>query len=607
MTRLNAGDIIVARYEVTESVSSPLSDAENWHAQDKIFSREVDVLVIDETVPEGALDRARATAQINSDSIARVVDVIDKGPSQRFVVSELSKGVGTAAAISQSTLTVPQAKAVMGRVATALVKASEKGIHHGGLTADSILFGEQSVTVTGLVPRNVLGLNLDESDEALARRDARGLSALMYFMLTGLMSNYASEENSFLPSLVEIVDDVTPDLDALTTEVLNGENASIDSPAAFLKALGEWSVDDLPSTSPLLNALAVEDDQPSAIPPVPVPPQRTSARSTVSPSNTPPSFQPSANPVSVGAPAVGVGVGAGVGAGVPTVGGAAANFGNGSLGQLPTMGSQTQVGLDSQGIAAAASAPSGTPPRFVPSSSEVPRPSFDHVPSPPSAGGGGPQNLTGSGGSSRRFDPTAVIMVFFAALVVFGLFWAINTLTAPTEPAIVAPTGRPTPEATAGEGTKEPSKDPTITNVKPEIASARSLDPQGDNNEHPELQDRLIDGDTTSVWYSRTYKAADFAGFTRNGIGIEVKLKEKSAVNSVLISSGNTGGQLEIRATDGDDPTKGAVLAKGPLNGDTLFKFDSPVETKFITIWWTELPKDSEGKNRAYVYEVGIG
>ena len=605
MTQLTAGDLIVARYEVTDAVASPLSNsshAEMWRAQDKIFSRKVNVYVIDDAIPHGALERARATAQIHSDVIARVIDVIDKGATQRFVVTEAPEGVDTATAISQAPFTAAQATAVIGKVASALVRAQEKGLYHGGLTADSLLFGEQSVQITGLVPRNVLGLNLDRTDAELALCDARGLAALTYFMLTGLMSNYTAEDDAHLPSLSKIVEGVTPELNALTTDVLNGSNTEIDSAQAFLDALGPWSPDDLPSVTPAPVPLVISDDPPAAIPPVPVPPQRMSARANGSPT-TPPSSQPAAIPVP------------GLGAAASAVGAAA--VGSGAVGAADAVSAAGTAATSAAGaagmpnsVAAAASAPAGTPPRFIPTASSAPRPVFDQVgPLPAREFGMQPQTR------KSGFNPTWFIMLFFLALVVLGLFWAFKTLTAPTEPAIVAPSGRPTDSQSTepgkdgtGSGTaQEPSQEPTQEVVKPEVSSAQSLDPQGDNNEHPELQDRLVDGDTTNVWYSRTYKAADFSGFTRDGIGVAVKLKKVATVNSVLVSSGNTGGHLEIRAASAEEPTKGKVLASGELNGDTLFKFDSPVQTDSITIWWTELPKDGDGKNRAYIYEIGIG
>ncbi len=46
-----------------------------------------------------------------------------------------------------------------------------------------------------------------------------------------------------------------------------------------------------------------------------------------------------------------------------------------------------------------------------------------------------------------------------------------------------------------------------VPSAAPVIASAQQIDPppDGDNNEHPELVGRAIDGDPNTMWVSRTY------------------------------------------------------------------------------------------------------
>lgn len=76
----------------------------------------------------------------------------------------------------------------------------------------------------------------------------------------------------------------------------------------------------------------------------------------------------------------------------------------------------------------------------------------------------------------------------------------------------------------------------------------------------------------------------------QKGIGIAITLEKEAPVSSLLISSDNTGGNVQIRATSADKPTDGKVLAEGPLDGDTQLKFDSPVTTDTLVLWFTELP-----------------
>ncbi len=142
--------------------------------------------------------------------------------------------------------------------------------------------------------------------------------------------------------------------------------------------------------------------------------------------------------------------------------------------------------------------------------------------------------------------------------------------------------------------------------MTPVIAAAEQVDPppQGDDNEHPELVDEAIDGDPSTKWYSRTYKSATYG--MKSGIGFAVRLEEEAPVSQVTLLTASNGGNVEVRATSPDDPTDGTVLAEGPVSETTTFTFDEPVETRWITLWFTELPQTSDGSNRIELFEVEV-
>ncbi|GEM_PF-3600129 len=716
MPRLTAGNTIVARYVVNALETSPHVESEQWQATDKIFGRDVYLYVIDSSVPAGAIDRARASAQLTVEGLARVIDVVDKGGSEKYIITERPAGVTTANAIAAAPFTLKQTKAVIGSVASSLAKAdSGHGLYHGALTADSIYFKGLKVTLAGLVPRNFLGLNLDKSPEELASTDAKGLAALSYFMLTGLMSNYLSSEVSSLPRLADFLTDADGDVDAFTTNILNSEDSPVRSAQEFLDVLGQWSPDDLPFVDEDSVNAAPKTDSVPLPPPTPSAPQRKSSRTTGA---TVPGTAPVAKPAfgAVGAlGAAGAGGLAGTGSAAGEAGaacsssavGAASETGtaasasestdsatseatrkdastptdastpavsefDGAFAQdddtstktnptfpegksdLPEQGivgkpednteasSETQAhdlsalattaAVSAAGTADAADtavAPAvllgaGGPPRFMPTTSDRslnqpldarPGPAYGAFAPMNSASSAASNGSTQSSGSPSwptapvnektkltGFSATPWVLVFFLALLGLGGFWALNALTAPTEPAIVAPTGRPVTVEPDSENTTQKPEEVVI----PVVKSAKSLDPMGDNNEHPELQDRLIDGDTTSEWYSRTYKTKAFGGIKKDGIGFALQLETEATVNSLLISSQNTGGKVEIRATSADDPAGGELLASGKMDGETMFKFSKPAKTDSIVVWFTEMPKDSRGKFRIYVYEASL-
>lgn len=562
MTKLTAGTVIVARYELNEQVTYPDANVKMWHAKDKIFARDVNLFSVsdfDDVTAAGALDRARETAQVSIAGVARVLDVLESGTT-KVIITERASGVSAQTAISGSTFLVDQARAVIGTVAQNLAKASDKGLHHGNLSPQSVWFDGSKITVDGIVARHIVNANADLTPQELVNHDILGLSALLYFMLTGVMPEYPYAGND-LPRLLTVVPRMTPELESLAMGTLNGSHPVPTSIAGFLEELGEWTPDDLPVIDPaMLAGLADVDEDTGSSTAIPL--QRASFKTALNKPSTPGTVPPA-----------------------PPVEGSASSAIPGSGKTRPAFGAMAPAAP----VAAHASGgATGTP----------------STPGPAST----------STGRRFHFNPTALILVVALVVLVWGGTWAYNTLTADFEPITVAPTGRPSPspsptetkegEEEGGEKPAEPTEEP-VQIVLPVIASAKSLDPEGDENEHPELQDKLFDGDSATAWYSRTYKTAPFSNL-KSGIGIALGLEQKSTVSSVLISSANKGGMVEVRATTADKPKEGEVLASGPLDGETLFTLSKPVEADSIVLWFTLMPKDQNGNNRFYFYEIGL-
>lgn len=554
MTKLTAGTVIVARYELAEQVTYQDADVKVWHAKDKIFNRNVNLFSVADfpsNVAADALERAREAAQISVAGIARVLDVLDSG-STKVIITERPQGVSGLTAISGSTFAVDQARAVTATIAKALAKAHDKGLNHGALSAQSLWFDGAKITVDGLVARHILQSNAGLPAQKLVQQDIIGLSALLYFMLTGVTPTNLDTKNE-LPRLQTVVPRVTPEIEQLSTGILNGTRPVPACLEEFISGLGQWSEDDLPVIDPGMLTDVVDMDQAVAVPPLPPQPvQRESIRTAMGakPGSVPPApsveTPPVFAPVSI-APA---------GAAVPAFGALAQDIPH-----------QATPPVSQQAPVSAASAP-----------------------------------------SKYRFNPTALILIVAFVGIIWGGVWAVNTLTADFAPITVSPTGRPSPNNTAGgedDGTKPSEETKPAEVVLPVIKAATALDPQGDGNEHPELQDLLFDGDSSRGWYSRTYKTPEFSGL-KKGMGIELKLEKAAEVSSVLVSSANKGGMVEIRATTADKPTEGEVLASGPLDGETVFKLSKPITTDSLVLWFTLLPKDKDDKNRFYIHEIGL-
>jgi hypothetical protein len=214
--------------------------------------------------------------------------------------------------------------------------------------------------------------------------------------------------------------------------------------------------------------------------------------------------------------------------------------------------------------------------------------------------------------AAHRFDPTRLVLLVVVVAIVIGLFAAYRSLTRPVDLTVDGP-GTDVSESAppqAEEPAPEPAPEepaPAPESTAPVIASAAQLDPPpgGDENEHPETVPRAIDGDPATAWATRTYNRPDFGGL-KPGVGYAVTLAEPATVSTVTLRVDGSGGRVEVRATDPATPTEGAVLAEGTLGPETVLTLSSPTEAQSIVLWFTELPKATDGANRLELAEVAL-
>jgi hypothetical protein len=205
-----------------------------------------------------------------------------------------------------------------------------------------------------------------------------------------------------------------------------------------------------------------------------------------------------------------------------------------------------------------------------------------------------------------------VVLALFTAGVVVATAFAVVGLTHNFKPALVynekaAPAAAAAPHPTTTAGADEQPSAPAQEDVRPVIAKGQQVDPppQGDQNEHPEAADRAYDGDLKTYWYTRTYNTQQFSGL-KSGVGYEITLERAAPVSRIVLDTNNTGGHVEVRATDAGDPTDGPVLAEASFSAETTLKFDKPVTAKRFVLWITELPTTTDGKNRVELNEIQI-
>lgn len=286
------------------------------------------------------------------------------------------------------------------------------------------------------------------------------------------------------------------------------------------------------------------------------------------------------------------------------------------------------------GAAPSASGPGNPPPSFTPVASAAPATRSATTPPEPTAPARRPEESFDSivGRSTealtRRFDPTPIVLALVAIAVVVGLIMAWNAFTRPAPPIggseglgglteTTAPVdgesgtdgGADGGETPGGDGAtpEEPATTEPPSTSPPVIASAVQIDPPpgGDQNEHPEAVHLAIDGDPSTMWFSRTYASPTYG--MKPGIGYGIALAEPAVVSTVTLHVQGTGGNVEVRATDPSTPTEGEVLASGPLGPSTVLTLEPATEATHIVLWFTELPQTSDGRNRIELTEVTLG
>lgn len=659
------GTLLAGRYRMFQPLASDLAGATAWAGNDQILDRPVRIAILAEGNVPQALDAARRAALVTDPRLVRVLDVgEDAGVS--YLVTEPVTGPSLAQLVARGPMPANQARAIIGEAAAALEAARRRGVHHLALRPAVLhLTSGNHVLITGLaVDGALLGRGLGDA-RSTTRADTVALVALLYAALTGRWpgASFDAEpiDGPTVPRLpvapmvggvpvapTELVAGIPNDLDTLCAVTLGSHDDGPHSPAELVLELEPWGVieagDLLSATTrttaggspeqPGLDAEAPEPPEPAPTgpptvrrtsvrsvftghpvvaagrpgTPPPATPARTSAFGTPSAGEAPPapSAAPSGTPGAPAAPAATAGAAA-----LPQATGTQAARPKASKPRPPQQSApparplptppptrQTPATRQAPPTRQAPSTPS-TPPAAAPARASA----FDELV-------GARQNIV-----TKRFDPTRLVLAIVIVGLLVGVFSAYRSLTRPTTPTDPgAASTLPTAAATATAGaTPAPTEaapaepPPDAAAAVPAIASGQMIDPppDGDNNEHPEAAALAYDGDPATVWFTRTYKAPDYAGL-KKGIGYGINLAAPATVTTVTLQVNGTGGMVEVRSTDPSTPTQGDVLAQGPVSANTVLTLSTPVQTQHLVLWFTSLPQTADGSNRIELAEVGV-
>lgn len=183
----------------------------------------------------------------------------------------------------------------------------------------------------------------------------------------------------------------------------------------------------------------------------------------------------------------------------------------------------------------------------------------------------------------------AIVLVFSVMVLVF---W----------PRHNPPVAKPTTSQTQ---TQKVAPKPAPVTKPAEIAGVASIDAEGNDTEHPELADRMIDGDENTWWRSRFFRNPKLGD--RSGFGVIVTFKEQASVSEIKLKTNAQGGKIEVRSLpESGLPRDGKVLATGTFSDTVNLKLNPKANTQALILWFPELPLDNTGNNRATISEIAV-
>lgn len=183
----------------------------------------------------------------------------------------------------------------------------------------------------------------------------------------------------------------------------------------------------------------------------------------------------------------------------------------------------------------------------------------------------------------------AIVLVFSVMVLAF---WPRHT------PPVAKPT-------TSQTQTQKVAPKPAPVTKPAEIAGVASIDAEGNDTEHPELADRMIDGDDNTWWRSRFFRNPKLGD--RSGFGVIVTFKEQASVSEIKLKTNAQGGKIEVRSLpESGLPRDGKVLATGTFSDTVSLKLNPKANTPALILWFPELPLDNTGNNRATISEISV-
>lgn len=645
MQGVGPGSVLGGRYAVTLRTSEG-THHERWRANDHTLEREVVLVCFPaaSSVAAAALDAARRAAGIEDSRLVRVLDVgTDQGVG--FIVEEPLTGAAPLSHLLQSGgLSPDEVRRLTGEAATALDKATHRGLHHLALTPSSLLrMSDGAVKVRGLATEAALTDADRLSDERASRADAVGLVKIAYAGLTGRWPMVSVDDGLIpagapvgleaAPTIVggvaapsEIAVGVPNDLDLICRMTLgNGRRGPV-SPGDLALQIAPWPSEQASSDGATGIGLRSRDRE---------------------------SLEPTRVMPSVGAGAAAVGA-----AGVAGAAGAASRTGaGGDLGQPSTIFfdsvSEGQPGATTTGaptterphggIAAAGAAAAGVAGAIGDKVGSFARAAadkaaaraaerrsshdddfegediglvdaLDEAPTtrlePPLPVFGRDVPEAPSGAQSRIALAIVGVLVLIALVIGISNVMKIGQHDGPATAVTVTQTRTPSASQPQGTTTQAP---PATTQAPPaapvSVIGGTGFDPE-DGTEADQNVKLTFDGDPGTEWRSRWYGTASFNG-KKDGVGVLLDLSAPTVVKEVELVLGAEQ-NVTVYATDSGskDSLDGAqkIGSMKRASGTVVIKADGPLQpaSKILVLVTKAAPAEAANHYRAQISEVTV-
>lgn len=256
--RIERGTVVADRYVVSEIVRPWFADFPDIGSVSLVIDAILDqpaVLYAADSAESGdLLDMARRASLLSDPRIPTVQDV-GRVDGIDFVICERTGATGLPELLARGPLDPEAARALAGELATAIVHASKRGLHHLCLGPESVALGDDGevvvhgVAIDAAVADRPYGLRLDSrSGQDQLHEDSLAIVNILYAALTahwpgeeprgGLPA--AEKKNQLFVRAGAITPGIPRDLEEFVSGVVTRTEAGPRSPSEIVRYLGQW-------------------------------------------------------------------------------------------------------------------------------------------------------------------------------------------------------------------------------------------------------------------------------------------------------------------------------------------------------------------------------